>query len=520
MANIFKDVQIEKVPSNNFNMTHDHKTSCKMGELVPVAIQEVLPGDEWTISHNMMLRLAPLVAPVMHMIDAYIHTFFVPNRILWSEWDQWISGESTAAHPTIQVYTNTGSGEPGTLQHYLGHRRRVQGTTDEQSAFPYAAYLKIYDEYYRDQNLQETVAVELVAGGNSGILSDAVGDYGRIRPLKRAWQHDYFTSALPFAQKGDPVQLPLLNSTTSPVELTGSNFGKITKNGVAPASGNLTTDNLVGALRDSTGQPVQYDPDGNLTVDINGDAVNIATLRRAFRMQEFLEKDARGGTRYIENIMVHFGVISKDARLQRPEYICGMQAEVQISEVLATAQSSDDGATAEQVVGQQAGHGLAVGGGNKKKYYATEHGVIMSIMSIRPKTAYYQGLHKMYSRNDRFDYAFPAFAHIGEQPVLNKEVYANLSLEEGNEVFGYVPQYADYKYQDSKISGMLADENELEYWHLGRKFSAKPVLNESFIECVPDPRIFADQVGDHVIGHILNNFYVRRKLPVFGNPTI
>jgi len=316
------------------------------------------------------------------------------------------------------------------------------------SALPFAAYVKIWDEYFRDQNLQSELFTPLIPGSNNSSYLALAGS----PPLLRAWQKDYFTAALPTAQQGSTVSIPLTAESDIPVDYT---YGGGTPSQEVGLFRNAATGNpfttagdvvqsagpspLAGSMHiDST--PVAYDPNGTLTVDVNAGATDINTLRRAFKLQEWLEKQARGGTRYVENILSHFGVRSSDARLQRPEYIGGSRQNMFISEVLATAQNTE----ASVPVGQMAGHGISVGGGNVFRYRAEEHGYIMGFISVIPDTAYSEGVHRSLTRLDRLDYAWPSFAHLGEQEVKHKELYYKAATPDS--VFGYVPRYAEYKF--------------------------------------------------------------------------
>ncbi len=517
--NIFQRAALSTPKTSTFDLSHDVKLSFDMGELVPTSCIDVLPGDKFKISVENMFRFAPLVAPVMHKVTASTHYFFVPNRLLWSDWDRWITGDLDVEAPQFTVPPVN----PGTLGDYLGFNNGADiGPIITASPFALAAYLLIYDEFFRDQNLVDKEFVPLEAG-NFNINYNRLSD---LRPLKRAWQHDYFTSALPFAQKGDEVLIPLGEFTDVNVELKPAN-GE-TQLARTSLDGTLTTGALSarasGAL---TSRPAavsintNIDPNGTLsakTSELELEAASISNLRRAFRLQEWLERNARGGTRYVENILAHFGVKSKDARQNRPEYIGCSKQPMTISEVLSTAQTEIAGG--ENPVGQMAGHGISVGGGNQFEYTATEHGFIIGIVSIMPDTAYQQGLPRMHTRTDRLDYAWPTFAHIGEQPVLGKEIFtgAGATQEYLDSTFGYIPRYSEYRYMPSRVHGQM--KTDLSFWHLARVFEDAPLLNEAFIECIPSKRIFAvtDPNEDTIYAHIFNRIRATRKLPKYGTP--
>ena len=502
--NLFNSIKLSKPKKNVFDLTHDVKLSADMGNLTPILTMECVPGDKFDISCESLIRFAPMVAPVMHRMDVTMHYFFVPNRILWDNWEKFITdANSGLVAPYLAVNSGWATNAPRipllkTLD-YLGVPPPTTGSaTLNFNALPAAAYQCIYNEYYRDQNLIAPVDYKLTDGDNTNTLQRCQ-DMLTLR--KRAWEHDYFTASLPFAQKGAAVDIPIgLVEGDLPVYLNSSNG--TTLNG-SPASVN------VGAQGGRTDVPADslYADTSNATIE----PTTINDLRRAFRLQEWLEKNARGGTRYIENILTHFGVKSSDARLQRPEYITGVKSPVVISEVLQTGQSD----TTPQ--GNMAGHGISVTSGRAGSYYCEEHGYIIGIMSVMPKTAYQQGVPKTFLKNDSLDYFWPSFANIGEQPVTKDEIYAYTAT--GDDTFGYVPRYAEYKYMPSRVAGEFRTD-KLNFWHLGRIFDTEPALNQNFVECVPTKRIFAveDVEGDSLYCHVLNKIRAIRPMPKYGTP--
>lgn len=523
---LFNVVAMPNIPSNVFNLSHEVKLSFEIGELVPTCVVDCLPGDVFRFSPEIMLRFAPLVAPVMHRVYADTHYYFVPYRLLWSGFEDFITGNSDAAAPYVEFTADELYGI-GTIADYLGFPAgEASAGTIRFSPFYFAAYRLIYDEYYRDQNLEVSeLFVPLVAGDNSS-------EYGvgslieNGNPQVRALLHDYFTSALPFAQKGDPVQLPLTFQAGIPVELSGSYPGPAGKfvDVLAgnPVSGAVSADATTGLLNVGGSTNSQYDPNGTLVVDIQSDAVNLETLRTAIVLQEFLERDARSGTRYTEKIQGQYGVRSSDARLQRPEYLGGVRQIFAISEVLATAQTLDGtGSEILQYVGQMAGHGISVGGG-QFSFRCEEFGCVIGITSVLPEPAYQQGLHRSWRKFDAInDFAWPAFANLGEQEVENSEVFFANPAPAGT--FGYQARYAEYKSMYSRVAGEFRDT--LDFWHLGVIFAdgSNPPLNNEFIKALPAKfnRIFAvtDAGVDHIYARVVNQITAARKLPRFGIPS-
>jgi hypothetical protein len=506
--NIFNSVQLEKPKKNVFDLSHDVKMSMKMGNLTPVLVTECVPGDSFQIGCDSLIRFAPMVAPVMHRMDVSVHYFFVPNRILWDNWEKFIVDANTqhvlpfisSQYLEPQYAASTGSSAKNA--DYLGVPTPANGSTSVNiNMLPFAAYQAIYNEYYRDENLIPEVDYKLTDGDNSPT-------FARLKELceirQRAWEHDYFTASLPFAQKGSAVDIPI-GSIDNDVAVNWNSLENAHTAVTYDGTNSQTIGSSAGVSTSGTPEMIAK------TSDIDIQPTTINDLRRAFRLQEWLEKNARGGTRYIENILMHFGVRSSDKRLQRPEYITGLKTPVIISEVLNTS------ATTTEPQGNMAGHGVAVSTGKYGNYFCEEHGYIIGIMSVMPQPAYQQGIPKTYLKTDPLDFFWPSFAHIGEQPVQNNELYAYTAT--GEDTFGYVPRYAEYKYQASRVAADF--RNLLDYWHLGRKFATQPALNKAFIECTPEQveRIFAVQDGeDNLYCQIMHKIKAVRPMPKFGTP--
>lgn len=530
--NIFNKIQLKRPKSNHFDLSHDHKLSMNMGDLVPFMFEECLPGDKFTLSTDMLARMAPMVAPVMHQVNIYIHYFFVPNRILWEGWEDFITGNALIQagvpqpQPTMPYATMSAVGiEPGSLNDYLGLPLEGDSSSEQFNILPHMAYYKIWYDWYRDQNLQ-------LPGTRFEALPYYTQDTSERTELfqlrKRAWQHDYFTSALPFAQKGESVQIPYtsedLTVKMDPLRGTTTGMNVVDQNGNALPAGylNNTGGGLLQSFQDPPGSqnPAYIDPNEKMYID--SDDINLGgtinDLRTAYSLQRWLEKNARAGTRYVENILAHFGVHVGDARLQNAEYIGGAKQNMVISEVLQTSQAISGEGTDPTPQGTMAGHGVSAGSGKPSTYRCKEHGILMGIVSIVPKTGYMQGLPKVYSKFDRMDYYWQEFAHLGEQEIKRKEMFCDGNTVLNNETFGYIPRYSEYRYKPGRVSGDF--RTSLDFWHLARKFSSHPILNESFIQCVPRNDIFAvtDESSNKIYAHIFNKIHARRLMPRFGNP--
>lgn len=514
---IFTKTPISKPASNGFSLAHDVKLSLDAGYLVPTCCVELIPGDVVNYNNTVMMRLAPMVAPVMHKMDVSTHSFFVPVRLLWDGYEKFFASGIPSDNTPVAPYISGVDIQLGSLGDYLGlptnyvanadgtpGRLQYSAGIDKFSALPFSAYQKIYNDYYRDENLSndgDEVPYKLTDGSNNSNWPELLS----IR--KRAWQHDYFTSSLPWAQKGEAVALPMGDYAPLAINKTGVGSDALQ---VYDEFGTALGLSFVNKKQQS-----ELPPD-DVYVDLESNtATTINTLRWAIKLQEFLEKNARGGTRYIELMKAHFGVQSSDARLQRAEFLGGATNPVVISEVLQTSESKET----TTPLGEMAGHGLSVGRGRSTRYFAEEHGFFITIMSVRPKTAYQQGIAKMWSRWSPLDYAFPSFAHLGEQEVLNREVYYAGDADD-DKVFGYIPRYAEYRYENSRVAGDF--RNNLSHWHMGRIFDSRPALNGQFIEADPTKRIFAVNTPSTNVyyAHVMHNLQIRRRLPKYGIPSL
>lgn len=530
MNSLFTQIIGNKPKKNAFDLSHERKFSMNMGELVPILCEDVIPGDTWRLNTEVLIRFAPMLAPVMHRINVYTHFFFVPNRLIWDEWELFITGGRTGDEPQPEfphLIVNDGYGAKvghGSLADYLG-----TATTDgapsgsaQISALPFRAYQLIYNEYYRDQNLEEPN--EFFKGsGAVDWFDDDIGDM-----QQRAWEKDYFTSALPWTQRGGDVHLPI--NGHAPVFLKdelGQEQIVVQQNlDPAPVQVQLAARANEGTLvsNSSPGSEYLLDPAGTMEADLSeATGTTIEELRKATKLQQWLERNARGGARYIEQILSHFGVQSSDARLQRPEYLGGGKTPVSISEVLQTSATNSDVQNADTPLGEMGGHALASGNSHRFKKFFEEHGYIIGIISVLPKTAYMQGTRKHFLKNDKFDFYFPEFAQLGEQPVEIRELYDDFGTNVPK-TFGYQSRYAEYKYIPSTTHGDFKKDG-LMHWHMAIDYDDEPVLNNDFVKSDPTTRIFAvteEEPSDEqkLWVQVYNNIKALRPIPKFNNPSL
>jgi len=512
MKHQFSEVPRADIPRSSFDRSHGYKTAFNAGDLIPIFVDEALPGDTFNLSMTGFSRLATPIFPIMD--NMYMESFFfaVPHRLIWDNWQKFCGeqddpGDSTDfTVPVISV--GGGGGGVGSLSDYMGIPAGV-GNFD-YSALWVRAYNLIFNEWFRDQNLQNSVTVH---------TDDGPDPSGSALVRRRGKRHDYFTSCLPFPQKGPSVNLPL--GVSAPVTTDASSAADL---GVFSTVENDTLDMISSGPKVARGTVGSTVPlVDSLYADLtNATAATINELREAFQIQKLFERDARGGSRYTEIVRAHFGVTSPDARLQRPEFLGGGSSPVEVRQVPQTSETDLSGPDASPQ-GNLAAYGIAslMGHGFTKSF--TEHCVLIGLINVRADLTYQQGLNRMWSRQTRFDYYWPAFSHLGEQEVLNKEIFLQGTSggADDENVFGFQERYAEYRYKPSVITGIMRSSapETLDAWHLSQDFPVLPVLNESFIQDDPPiDRVIAVTGEPHFIFDAYFKLRCARPMPLYGVP--
>lgn len=485
---------------SKFSLSNYKLFSCDMGELIPCGLTEVLPGDTMQHATSALVRCAPLLTPPMHPVNVAIHHWFVPHRLVWDDWEDFITGgpdgEDDSVFPTITHGGGTGVAV-GSLADYLGVTPGVNNLVT--SALPFRGYALIWNEWYRDQDLQTELAISTASGPDTTTS---------VALQNGAWEKDYFTSARPFEQKGPAITIPI--GSSAPVSVT-------------QIIGDSGTGNLESGQTDTGGsgdRAVSYNnalssgADQNITLtgtaDLTGvSSITINALREAMALQRFAEARARYGSRYTEYLR-YLSVKSSDARLQRPEYLGGGKNVIQFSEVLQTAEGTNP-------VGELRGHGISSVRSNRYRRFFEEHGYVFTFMVVRPKTIYAQGLQRHWNRRVREDFWQRELEHIGQQEVLYKELYAAHTTPDGT--FGWQDRYDEYRRQESTISGEFRS-TILNDWHFARIFGSDPALNADFVKCVPPERSFASTENDVLYVMAKHSIQARRLVSQMGNSFI
>jgi len=510
-----------EIPRSQFRIEKTRKTTFDAGWLVPIYLDEVLPGDTFNLRMTAFCRLATPLFPVMDNLTLDTFFFYVPNRLVWANWVK-MMGERKSPSDSIDfvVPTMTSPADGyavGSIHDHFGLPtvgQVVAGQTVTHSSLPFRAYNLIWNEWFRDENLQTPV---------TQMTSDTNDSSSAYTLLKRGKRHDYFTSCLPWPQKGDSVQIPI--GTEAPVRSrTGMGAGEtmIFHRSDTDAGVDGVVDAAGGGFMRVNALGAYIDPGNMLYADLSvATASTINQLRQSFQIQKLLERDSRGGTRYTELLRSHFGVASPDARLQRPEYLGGGSVPIVSNPIAQTSATPSTGTeTPLGTLGAMA-TGLAHGHGFSQSF--VEHGMIIGLACVRADLTYQQGLRKMWSRSTRYDFYWPAFAMLGEQAVLSKEIYCD-GTPSDEDVFGYQERWSEYRYQPSEITGLFRSTSSgtLDAWHLAQRFTTRPLLNSDFIkETPPLERVLAvgsAAGGAQLIADMFFEIQAARPLPMYSVP--